>query len=238
MLNTNNLQAIKTLADKIEYTVIKTVKEARISPIYDQFAYDMYKEELTEMLKTVEKDVIAIYNRNTRDYNNMFTEKRNNHYYNDIDIKRLGLSKTELQLIDSVYLDEDRSIIIETSKDITDKKYLLLKLKIEKAIIRESASATGYSQGDWEQYYIISYSNRSVKNEATIDALTENMTHLFTLQEYYINLVDIETRLYTSGIEEVEEVEGDSYSTTSYTGYIDKEELKELEKQGYTIITE
>lgn len=238
MINTNNIATIKKLCDKIEYTVTKTVKEARISPIYEQFTYDMYKEDLTEMLKTVEKDVIAIYNRNTRDYRNMFTEKRNNHYYNDIDIKRLALTKTELQLIDSVYLDRDRSIIIETSKDITDKKYLLLKNKIEKAIIRETVTATGYSQSDWEQYYIISYKNIDTTDTSSYSSLINNLKYMFTVQEYYINLVDIETRLYTSGIEEVEEVEGDSYSTTSYTGYIDKEELKDLEKQGYTIITE
>lgn len=236
MINNNNLQAIKTLADKIEYTVTKTVKEARISPVYEQFAYDMYKEDLTEMLKTVEKDVIAIYNRNTRDYSNMFTEKRNNHYYNDIDIKRLGLTKTELQLIDNVYLDEDRSIIIETSKDISDKKYLLLKVKIENNIIREMASATGYSQSDWEQYTIAYYNDVTKENKNIIDILVKNISYMFTVQEYYINLVDIETRLYTSGTEEVEEVEGDSYSTCTYTGYIDKEELKDLEEKGYTII--
>ena len=236
MINTNNIATIKKLCDKIESTVTKPVKEARISPIYEQFAYDMYKEDLTEMLKTVEKDVIAIYNRNTRDYSNMFTEKRNSHYYNDIDIKRLGLTKKELQLIDSVYLDEDRSIIIETSKEISDKKYLLLKVKIENNIIREMASATGYSQSDWEQYYIVSYKDATVDSKNTIDILVKNISYMFTVQEYYINLVDIETRLYTSGIEEVEEVEGDSYSTCTYTGYIDKEELKELEKQGYTPI--
>lgn len=236
MINTNNIATIKKLCDKIEYTVTKTVKEARISPIYEQFAYDMYKEDLTEMLKTIEKDVIAIYNRNTRDYSNMFTEKRNSHYYNDIDIKRLGLTKTELQLIDNVYLDEDRSIIIETSKDITDKKYLLLKNKIENNIIRKNVSATGYSQSDWEQYTIAYYNDVTKENKNIIDILVKNISYMFTVQEYYINLVDIETRLYTSGIEEVEEVEGDSYSTTSYTGYIDKEELKDLEKQGYTII--
>lgn len=236
MINNNNIATIKKLCDKIEYTVTKTEKEARISPIYEQFAYDIYKEDLTEMLKTIEKDVIAIYNRNTRDYSNMFTEKRNNHYYNDIDIKRLGLTKTELQLIDNVYLDEDGSIIIETSKDITDKKYLLLKIKIENNLIRESVSATGCSQSDWEQYFIISYKNIDTTPTSSYSNLVDNLKYMFTVQEYYINLVDIETRLYTSGIEEIEEVEGDSYSTTTYTGYIDKEELKELEKQGYTII--
>ena len=238
MINNNNLQAIKTLADKIEYTVIKTVKEARISPIYEQFAYDMYKEDMLQMYSEVEKDLICIINNNTRDYRNIFCDRKSTkkQVQEYIDLKRCKLSQKEQDFIQYAQVEDDGTLFIEWDSEQLESTQNSIESKIMKHVTIETAAAHGYSKLEWEQYTITYYNDVTKENKNIIDILVKNISYMFTVQEYYINLVDIETRLYTSGIEEVEEVEGDSYSTTSYTGYIDKEELKDLEEKGYTII--
>lgn len=240
MINTNNLATIKKLCDNIEYTVIKTVKEARISPIYEQFAYDLYKDDMLQMYSEVENDIICIINNHTRDYSNIFVDRKSSkkQISETIDMLRCKVTEKECNEVIEQYIDSEHedNLYIEFEDDTTDKQKEVIKKKILDNITIETASATGYSQSDWEDYTIAYYNDVTKENKNIIDILVKNISYMFTVQEYYINLVDIETRLYTSGIEEVEEVEGDSYSTTSYTGYIDKEELKELEKQGYTII--
>lgn len=248
MINKNNLQAIKMLADKIEYTVTKTVKEARISTIDDGCAYDFYKEDLQQMYSEIEKDVICIINENTRDYYNIFMDTYNNrkekarllayrekHVSKAIDLKRVGLSKRQQNDIDCVIYGED-GLCIDWVDDVDVKKKEEIERKIMDSIVVDTVTARGYSQGDYEQYTIVTYKDISKEKDDTLKCILKNLKFFFTVHEYYINLVDIETRLYTSGIEDVEEVEGDSYSTTSYTGSIDKEELHDLESQGYKII--
>lgn len=235
MINNKNLQAIKTLADKIEYTLVSVKKEARISPLYDGFAYDMYKEDLCELYGSIKNDIIAIYNHNTRDYYNIFTGKTNTQINNTIDLLRCKLTKKEVAKVIEHYsdLDSEDNLCIEFEDDTTEKQKATIKKKILDNIVINKVVARGYSQGDYEKYTVISYKDISKENNNTLNLIIENLSYFFTIQEYSIELVHIETRLYTSGIEEVEEVGGDSYCTVSYDGYLEEDQLI---KDGYTII--
>ena len=248
MINTNNLQKIKILADKIEYTVTKTVKEARISSVYDQSAYDMYNEDLVYLYSEIKKDVVAVYNSNTRDYSNLFTDKRRGQVCEAIDLSRIkGLTKKEKSCIDQVIVDDNCTgssyysnpqdylyfdWIDTPSKEVQDT----ISKKIKASLLVETVKAAGYSQGEWEYYTIVSYNTIDTSETSSYSNLIDNLKYFFRVQEYYVSLVDIETRLYTSGIEEVEEVEQDSYGVVTYSGTIEKEQLTDLETKGYTII--
>ena len=237
MINKTNIEIIKKLADKIEYKVTKTEKEARISPIYEQFAFDSYKEDLLFMLSEVKKNVIATYNHNTKDYYNIFIGKKNTQVNNTIDMLRCKLTKKEANKVIEQHIDLEckDNLYIEYEDDTTEKQKATIKKKILDNIIIETVEARGYSQGDYEKYTIVYYKDIKKEAQATIDNILKNLKYIFTVQEYYIELIDIETRLYTSGIEEIEEVEGNSYSAISYDGYLNEEE-KQLTKDGYTVI--
>jgi len=239
MINNNNLQAIKTLADKIEYTVTSTKKEARITPCYDNLAYDFYVEDMQAMLDEVKKDVIAIYHTNGRDFHHLFTNRndRSNEYNNGLDMKRCKVTAKEANEVIEQYIDtlSDDYLYIEYEDDTTEKQKATIRKKILGNIIVASASAIGYSQGDCDKYMFVYYADASKEAKATIQMMIDNIKYLFTVQEYYVNLVTIETRKYTSGIEEVEEIEEDSESIISYSGDA-KEEIKDLEARGYTVV--
>ncbi len=54
MINYNNIEKAKELLDRIEYEVVSTKKEARITHNYDDdMAYRFYKEDLGEQLEGV-----------------------------------------------------------------------------------------------------------------------------------------------------------------------------------------
>ncbi len=234
MINYNNIEKAKELLDRIEYEVVSTKKEARITHNYDDdMAYRFYKEDLGEQLEEVKDDVIAIIHANRRDYSHLFAP-RNEEYNNGIDIKRCGFTKKQLKDLDGAYIESDGEIFLETSRDIDQALYDEYIAVIEKNIERKMVSCTGYSQGDWDKYQVIFYKN--TKKKEAIETLCKNISYLFTVTDYNIELVTIEERKYTGGYTETVELVEEENNYTSYDGYIDKATLKDLEKQGYTII--
>lgn len=236
-INHDNAEAIKRLADRLEYTIKDTKKVMRVSPSEDySFAWDMYQEDMQQLYSEVKEDIISVYNANERDYSNILGEKQEQ-INNGIDLERIkGLTKKEKDIIDEAYIEEDKTLQITWNTDIPSTMERKIESKILASITIEEKRAHGYSQGDWDVYAIAYYNDASKEKQKTIELLIDNIKHLFTVCEFYVELIHIETRVYTSGIEEVVEVEQESYSATSYSGDNDNETLglTDYIKEGYT----
>lgn len=232
-INHNNAEAIKRLAERLEYEVLNVKKEARISPIYNDSAFNDYMEDMKQLYEECRADIVAIHNANTLDYSNIFTT-RNRQIENAIDINRVKLTRKERGYIDEIIsCDYKGNLDICWNTDLEAKEVERIEKKILSSLTIDTVNANGYSQSDWDKYAIVYYND--TKHKKTIDFIKKNLGYLFTVQGYSIELVDIETRKYSETITETEEVETDVYYTVSYSGDLDEEE-KELRARGHEII--
>lgn len=228
MINKNNLEQIKALADKIEYTVTNVKKELRVSPSshYDT-AWDVYTDDIRGKYDEVKNDIIAIINR-SRDYSNIFLKRGSKQTINNyIDLSRIPtLTKKQRDLIQYAQINDDAEIEVEYEEEINEKSKQHTLEKLNKHVTIATVSSQGYSQGDYEEYIVAYYDDIKDENLVTLKYLLNDLKYIFTVSEFYINVVDIETRLYTSGIEEIEEVEVESYGTVEYSGSYNEKELQ------------
>lgn len=238
-INNDNVEKIKMLADRLTYTVQSVEKIADVSQYYGDCAFDFYKDDMNYLYSEISGDIVAVININSREYSNILASKDEKQINNNIDLNRVkGLTVKEYDCIDYACIDLacDDWLDIEYTDELTQNRKDIIRKKILASIDIEKVTARGYCQGDWDKYVIVSYKKTISKVFSDYyNNFIKNLEYLFTVTEYNISLVHKETRLYTSGIVEVEEVEIDSTGEICYDGEVSRDTIKDLEAQGYIV---
>lgn len=223
IIDTNKIQEAQNALNKVEYKINNVEKVLKVKQDYESnYAYEDLQSDLCSTLKDNINDFIFINQYNKREYNNIF----NSIELNDIDYKRIGLNKKEIEKLeycDIDFYDNKINILLYNENYVSQKEVEKIENKINENVYIFNVEARGYSQSDYEMYTFYCY--KDIKNNV-IENL-KDIKYLFTVTSFELSFINREEREYKNGDINIIDNEIKRYNLTSYDGDFNDEEYKD-----------
>ncbi len=239
--DTNKINEIKELANKIEYKILKTETKGKIFiNDGDNWAWENWKENLIESLKDYEKYIVHI-----ESYHGVFLHAMEDFFKEDFDSKITDfIPNNLLKKAKDIYISdfnftyewdynkENGFILNDYVEEEMNENLLDKTVDYFNTLDKLEVTATGYSQGDSVDAVLVFTPKTPKKIKKEIENIFNIFRYLYTITEFSLVVSEEETREYVAtGKIEVIESDEDFISITCNDNYLTEKEVEEIKKE-------